>query len=270
MAYFLGVDLGGTKVDYVLADDDGAIMCAKRYDSPFKKTSERLPDGKPVVLADTIMTDRPLDERVAAYLAGLEADFFREFDVARFERRGWSLCGKTWVEDEKIYMIGGNTPTRLARDLGKGRIGIEIAPKGEGTEAANDGNAAATAQGIYYEATRGIDKKETGYFILGTGFGFGVPEYEALTEIGHIPVMLAPGLLWQECGCTDGRPTACAENFASGRGIKNTAELLISHEGDPALKRVTVRLARSAGAANLFDLVAASKMKNRMLDAKNV
>ncbi|MCP4691287.1 MAG: ROK family protein, partial [Desulfobacterales bacterium] len=87
---------------------------------------------------------------------------------------------------------------------------------------------------------------------------------------GHIPVMLAPGLLWQECGCTDGRPTACAENFASGRGIKNTAELLISHKGDPALKRVTVRLARSAGAANLFDLVAGAKMKNRVIDAKTV
>ncbi len=270
MPYFLGVDLGGTKVDYVLADHYGNIVCEKRYESPFKKTSDRLPDGRPEVLLDAILPGVPMEEKTSRYLAGLEADFLREFNIDAFEKRGWSLCGKTWTRDGSIFMIGGNTPSRFAARLGQGKIGIRIASKDADTEAANDGNAAATAQGIYYEATMGIEKKETGYFILGTGFGFGTPEYDALTEIGHIPVGLAPDLLWQECGCTAGHKTACAENFASGRGIQNTAKLLISHDGDPALKQASASLARAAGAPDLFDLVAASKMRYKRIDARTV
>jgi len=275
MPDFLGIDLGATKVAYVLANGDGDFIFEKTYTSPYKKTSNTLSDGEPEVFLDTILTDIPIEERALRYLAQTEADFLnaarKEIGDNNFEGRGYSLCGKTWTQDGRIAMIGGNTPSRFAADLGKGKIGIVVANAADNTVAANDGNAAATAQGIYYKATRGVEPRETGYFILGTGFGFGVPGYFALTEIGHIPVGLVPELLWQECDCTDGHKTACAENYASGRGIENTANILLCLDGSSHLRKLSDCMAAVTGQADLFDLVATSKMKaNRRTDAKTV
>jgi len=272
MPNFLGVDLGGTKVDYILANSDGDFLFQKSYPSPYLKTSKKLPDGKSEVYLDTILTDIPIKKRVFDYLAQTEAEFLaevkNEIGNNSFEGKGYSLCGRTWIHDGQIIMIGGNTPLRFASDLGKEKIGIIVADSSDNTVAANDGNAAATAQGIYYKAIKGIDPIETGYFILGTGFGFGVPQYFALTEIGHIPIGLIPKLLWQECGCTDGHRTACAENYASGRGIQNTAEILLSFNGSSDLKKLSRSI---TGGENLFDLVAVSKMKDlQKIDSKTV
>jgi predicted NBD/HSP70 family sugar kinase len=235
MSEKMGVDVGGTSVDYVVASNTGDFLHEKSYCSPFKKTGNLLDNGEAEVLVDTIpeLQDYPVTERVLRYLGQKESEFLNEVGT-KITSKGYSLCGKTWSQNGSIYMMGGNTPSRLATNLDNGRVGILVAelPTSnsgyESMEFANDGNAAATAQGIYYQAKKRINTSETGYFILGTGFGFGVPKSSALTEIGHIPVGFVPSLLWQTCGCTNGHTTACAENFVSGRGIKSCAELLLS------------------------------------------
>ncbi len=265
MANILGIDLGGTSLDYVLADENGNFLYEKSYISPFKKTAKKLPDGKPEVFIDTILHNIPVEHRIYTYIAQTEAEFLNDVKEKtgniNLEKKGYSLCGKTWKHDGRIYIIGGNTPLRFAEKAGKGKIGIAITELKSDykIKAANDGNAAATAQGIYYKAVKGIDPVETGYLILGTGFGFGVPGYSALTEIGHIPVGFLPKLLWQNCGCTDGHKTACAENYVAGRGIKRCAEILLSSAKDPALYALAEY---SNTDIKIDELIATSRLKN--------
>ncbi len=265
MSNTLGVDLGGTKAGFVLADADGNFLHEKSYPSPFQRTSRTTADGEPETVIDAEMTGIPAELRVAAYLARLTSEFLKEAKrtagAAAPERTGYSLCGKTWAQDGKIVMVGSNAPMRFAADLGSGRSGIVVAEASDGVQAANDGNAAATAQGIYYRAVSGIEPRETGYIILGTGFGFGIPFYSALTEIGHIPVRGMPDWMLQECGCTEGRRTACAENYASGRGLQETARILLSMEGKPELEAAFPGLSR---------LVSASALKNGTADSKRI
>jgi predicted NBD/HSP70 family sugar kinase len=245
-----GCDLGGTTVDYVVADDDtGEFLHQQSYPSPFRRTGSfldnGLDNGEAEVLVDTTLHDYPLTERVLRYLSQRESEFLNGVGTEirdNITGKGYSLCGKTWNQNGHVYMMGGNTPSRLATNLGNGRVGILVAElPGSNSDYcrivfANDGNAAATAQGIYYQAREGINPSETGYFILGTGFGFGVPRSSALTEIGHIPVGFVPSLLWQTCGCTNGHTTACAENFVSGRGIQGCAEILLSLNSEEELR----------------------------------
>ncbi|HSL61278.1 MAG TPA: hypothetical protein VK885_05800 [Desulfotignum sp.] len=42
MPDLLGIDLGGTKLDFLLAAEDGTFRYEKRYDSPFKKTGKKM------------------------------------------------------------------------------------------------------------------------------------------------------------------------------------------------------------------------------------
>jgi glucokinase len=222
------------------------------------------PDSAPVIYIDQVMTDVPIQERVFKYLEHLEIKFLKkakkDLGIGTYAKKGMSLCGKTWIHNQRVMMTGGNTPSRLHIDLGNDNSGILIAHKSNDLIVANDGNAAATAQAIYYRVTKGIAPKETGYLILGTGFGFGVPEYDALTEIGHMPVGFIPKLLWQDCGCTVGHKTRCVENYASGRGIKNTAKLLLSLRNSASLRKCNLQMEGITTKKNLNDTVATSKL----------
>lgn len=265
MPYYMGVDLGGTKLAYVMADGDLNFIHQKIYPSPFRTTAGTLADGSPEVFIDTILTEVPVRKRVAEYLSRTEAEFLSETDNRKVEAKGYSLCGKTWLHNGEIRMIGGNTPARLGNDPGDGNIGIKVGNAGDNIVAANDGNAAAHAQGIYYQVVHGIDPRETGYLILGTGFGFGVPGYFAMTEIGHMPVALMPEPLWQACGCTEGHRTACAENFVSGRGIRNTAECLLALDQN-ILGRIAVQMRQVPVDVDLVDAVKRTRMEKGRID----
>ena len=203
---------------------------------------------------------------MSAYIKECETRFIKEARkaIGRYDisGKGVSLCGKTRQEQGKILVAGGNTPLRFAAHPDKEGSGIAVMDvSGDyAFKAANDGTAAASAQGIYYQAARGIDPEKTGYFILGTGFGFGIPGREVPAEIGHIPVGFMPRTLWQTCGCTREHPTACAENYASGRGIRNTARLLLSLRDSPALENLSCCLGPQAGFPDLSDLTSVSKL----------
>ncbi|MFO7886638.1 MAG: ROK family protein [Desulfobacteraceae bacterium] len=273
----LGIDLGGTKLDFLLADENGIFLYENQYDSPFKKTGKALGRGKSEVLLDTILTQIPKKHRVAAYISRKKSLFLKEarnamgrFDIAGI---GVSLCGKTWEHEGNIMIAGGNTPMGFAAHPGSGRTGIVVmgARSDCPIKAANDGSAAATAQGIYYQVTHGIDPEETAYFILGTGFGCGIPGCDIPAEIGHIPVAFMPEVLWQTCGCTTGYPTSCAENYVSGRGISNCAKVLLSLKGSPVLKNISPCFGRQGNFSDLSELAADSRMNRHAgIDAKTV
>ncbi len=277
MPDLLGIDLGGTKLDFLMADEDGTFRFEKRYDSPFKKTGKKTAGGNDEVLVDTILTDLPPQKRVSAYIAECEAQFLKDAlkEIGRFDiaGKGVSLCGKTWEQEGKILIAGGNTPMRFAVRPGRGMPGIEVMDSSSDSPvtAANDGTAAATAQGIYYKVTQGIDPDKTGYFILGTGFGCGIPGCDVPAEIGHIPVDFMPKALWQTCGCTRGHPTACAENYASGRGLRNLASTLLSLADSPVLQSISSCLDRQDNFPDLPGLVTDSRLRSHPRpDAKTV
>ena len=283
MPDLLGMDLGGTKLDFLLAAEDGTFLYEKQYDSPFKKTGKTLASGDAEVLLDTILTHIPKAQRTAAYISRSEEKCLKQarkeigsFDIAG---KGASLCGRTWEQDGNIVIAGGNTPMRFASGHDQDKPGIVVmkASADYPVTATNDGTAAATAQGIYYKVVHGIDPKKTAYFILGTGFGCGIPHCDVPAEIGHIPVGFMPEALWQTCGCTTGHPTACAENYASGRGIANCARTLLSLKDSPVLKTISPCLVRPTGFSGLSDfsnlsaLVTDSRIsRHRKTDAKTI
>ncbi|ACL04400.1 hypothetical protein Dalk_2708 [Desulfatibacillum aliphaticivorans] len=293
MDYYLGVDVGGTKLDFSLADETGKIVAHERFDSPFLPISEQSEDGPAQFACDVLFDDFPRAERVRLYLEHQEAAFLQHFGSVmngrKIAAKGVSLCGRTWERKGKIFIMGGNTPLCFAEESGEGKGVLmldkkappppETAPyfiENFQVEAANDGTAAATAQGVWYKAKRKIPPAKTGYFIVGTGFGFGVPGSSAPLEIGHVPMGFIPDLLWQKCGCSASRKTACAENFASGRGIQSCARKLLSIKDDSQLEEMS-RFFNQCNPAilggekvNLAELVRTSQLRGKAVNAEAV
>lgn len=289
----MGVDVGGTKLDFSLADKTGKVVAHQRFDSPFLLISEKMEDGPAQYACDVFLDVQPRSKRVRLYLEHQEAAFLQHFgsvmNGGRIAAKGVSLCGRTWEQGGKIFILGGNTPLCFAQESGGGKgvmmLDKKAPPPPETApyyiehypiKAANDGTAAATAQGVWYKAKRKIPPAKTGYFILGTGFGFGVPGFSAPLEIGHVPMGFIPNLLWQKCGCSAGRKTACAENFASGRGIQTCARKLLSIKDDSQLEELS-RFFNQCNASfmdgeklNLAELVRTSQLNGRTVSAEAV
>ncbi len=223
MVYLLGMDLGATTLDFVIASMDGMIVFDGHYPSPF----QILDSSQGIVLVDTMLKNVHPAERVSYYIREKQNEFLqkaRSQGINDIQAQGIGLCGMAWQDtDKKWHMLGSNTPDRFAEKDSDGRKGVLINLCTDWPiKAANDGNAAATAQGIFYSIEHKLDPKATGYAILGTGFGFGVPGTMTPTEIGHIPVGFVHPSLLMRCGCNPEKFTSCAENYASGRGIAKT------------------------------------------------
>lgn len=233
MKHFAGMDLGAENLRFFGADETGLIKHMAPFPSPFKKTGGKYAGSSPEVLLDTIRTGVPQNERVRRYLK-LKYDEFLEQAAKQgmkdFEAVGAQMAGKVWQREGRWYLMGSNTPGRFAVKDPEGSLGIlidlEINKEFVG---ANDGNAAAKAQSIYYKAIEGLVPATTGYIILGGGFGLGVPDTETQTEGGHVPVGFIHPALYRKCGCSPKVEVACAENYASGPGIAATAKQVIGY-----------------------------------------
>ena len=231
MVLFAGMDLGAHNLRFFYADENGEISLFNKVTSPFRQTKRKHTDGSDEVHLDTILTDVPEPERVSRYLEGQQKLFFQESGkgMSDFEAQGAQMAGKVWQREGKWYLMGSNTPSRFAVQDPEGQKGILIDTGFERFAGANDGNAAAKAQSIYYAAKLGLVPSTTGYIILGGGFGFGIPDTETQTEGGHVEVGLVHPALFRKCGDSPKVAVAHAELYASGPGQVATAEQVIEY-----------------------------------------
>jgi fructokinase len=239
----IGIDLGGTKIEGIALDDDGAALARKRIATPTESY-------------------RATVEAIAGLMAALERDT---------GRRGTVGIGTPGAISPATGLIKNANSTRLNgqpldRDL--------EAALGRKVRLANDANCFAMS-----EATDGAAAGARVVFgvILGTGCGGGiVVEGRILTganaiggEWGHNPLP-APRdgePFGQRCYC--GR-VGCIETFISGTGLSGdhrrvagadlTAEQIVAgaERGEPAcqatLDRYIDRLARCLGSViNIVD-----------------
>lgn len=266
----LGMDVGATEVGWILANIEGNIIAEGESKSPFLKMGNRTSEGDEEVFLDTILTDSPPWSRVSEYLTQEKERFLETAGVTDFYAAGGSLCGKVWIVGNTHFLMGSNTPDRFAVDPVTGPRGISIRITEKMFKAANDGNAAATAQGMYYKIVMGVNPERTGYGILGTGYGFGVPGAYKLTEIGHGRVGFVHPLLALKCGCSD-VPTTCPENYASGDGMKKTAEKVL---GLDAGKLEMLSTYESFGGRtegyDLREAVHSSKLREGEIDSERI
>ena len=196
--YRLGVDIGATKVNFGLLDENKRIV--------FRRT-EKLPEGKD---AHTVLG------RLKTALDGaLEAS-----DISYGEITG---CGVgvpgTVSRDGKLAL---KVPNLGWENLSVSRMFEELT--GIPTRLIQDSRAAAYGE---YAAGNGRGKKTVVCITLGTGLGTGIVMNGEIYagalgnagELGHVPVV------------TDGRPCGCGkrgclEKYAAGMGLDITAREL--------------------------------------------
>ena len=196
--YKLGIDIGGTKVNMGLIDDNGNIIL---------KYMEKLPENKNyhAILShvknklDSILAKNNISYRdIASCGAGVPGTVSRDCKTAlKVPNLGWENVGFA-SEFEALTGI----PTKLIQDSRAAAFGEYIAGNGQG-------------------------KKIVVCITLGTGIGTGIVmngivfdgALGCAGEIGHVPVV-SNG---RECGC--GRK-GCLENYVAGKGLDITAKEL--------------------------------------------
>ncbi|MBS4015074.1 MAG: ROK family protein [Candidatus Latescibacteria bacterium] len=229
--YLLGIDLGGTQLRFILADEKNGnifinkINMKKSFPSPFC-SAELYKDKCFRVLPDSVKINAYIINKLLAYLENLNT---RKEQISGI---GISVAGK--VFSDKSF-IGANMPRKFTRKIGN-KYAIDLISAlnkifKTRIEIENDANCAGIAQSIYY-AHQGIDPNTTFYVTVSTGLGGGGPQKE-LDEIGHMLVDgYFPGLK-PRCGCG---AYGCIEAFASGEGIrKQTLTILDMYLHKPAV-----------------------------------
>lgn len=189
MALTIGVDVGGTKVNGGVVDEQGAILT---------RTRRPTPGSSPQHVEDTIaavVADLRAEHEVSA--VGIGAAGFIDADRARV----LFAPNLSW-RDEPL------------RDEVSARVGLPVVVE-------NDANAAAWAE---YRFGAGRDEPSLVLVTVGTGIGGGIVFDGALfrgrhgigAEFGHMQVVEGG----RRCGCGQ---KGCWEQYCSGRALLHEA-----------------------------------------------
>lgn len=229
--YLLGIDLGGTQLRFILADEKTGNIFINKTNS---KKSFPSPFFSPELFKDRYFSSIPDSKKVNAYIINKLLTYLENLSIRKdtLSGIGISVAGKVFPDKS---FIGANMPRKFAQKIGD-KYAIDLMPALNKIFKArikieNDANCAGIAQSIYY-AQQGIDPMTTFYITVSTGIGGGGPQKE-LDEIGHMLVdNYFPGLK-PLCGCG---AYGCIEAFASGAGIKKqTLTILYMYLRQPAL-----------------------------------
>lgn len=196
----LGIDLGGTKVELAIVDDNGIVLFSRRYSTNYQKG----PEG---IIADiTAWVNGYLgesSENVVALGIGVAGQVEPATGNVRFAPNlGWQ-----------------NVPIRS--ELEKG-IGLPVV-------VTNDVRAAAYGEWLY-GAGQGVD--DLACIFVGTGIGGGVVSGGRMLEgcsntageLGHI-IIVAGG---RRCHCSN---LGCLEAYAGGWAIAERAKEAVKDNG---------------------------------------
>lgn len=215
--YYVGVDLGGTRLRVCLACSEGVIVGRWVEGSPLRPYREG-------IWLDYHWLEIPMERRLGAVLRDRVCGYLEEGGISSSAVRGIGVSVPGRITG-RGHFWGGNTPLRLAREgnrlYGIDAIwGLEDAFPRAVSRVENDGNAIARLQARYWQEVEGIAPERTFYLTLSTGVGggniFSIPN-----EVGHIRFSQSPPFLPPECGC-GGR--YCVEAFSSGTGLVRRAE----------------------------------------------
>lgn len=194
--YYLGIDLGGTKILTGLADAEGNILASSRCDTQAEM-------GESQIIKNMI---------------GTVNEVLEEVNLARGHVKALGIGSPGPLDTENgIIVESANIPWENVHivDIMEDKLGIK-------TLLENDANAAALAE-KWFGAGRDVD--DMVYLTISTGIGGGAVIKKELfsgysnnaCEIGHT-VIDPNGPL---CGCGN---HGCLESFASGKSIGRMAK----------------------------------------------
>lgn len=236
--YFIGVDLGGTKISGILTDFDGAEM-AKRI------VPTGAEEGKDAVLArilDLISTLLEDAETQAEQIAGIGIGSPGAMDI----KQG------ILIQTANLPFMNFNLVAPI-----KEKFGIP-------TYLDNDANVAALAE---YTFGAGKGSRNMIFITVSTGIGGGAilngRFYRGNTcnalEVGHITVE-KDGM---KCNCGN---TGCAELYASGRAIGKAAQIVVRAGKDTLLSTYPQQTAYEVFQAAAEGDRVAEEILNKALD----
>ncbi|MGB8951203.1 MAG: ROK family protein [Candidatus Aminicenantales bacterium] len=221
--FLLGIDLGGTKLRFILADYENGNITNPLGDRISKISIDSPLLEKEGIFDNEYFSKIPDSRKVSAYIIKKLHEYLENLGIPknRIKGIGISVAGK--IQKDRRF-IGSNVPIKYAVKK-EGYYGINLISELAGTfpknikiAIENDATCAGIAQGIYYKYM-GIDPDTTFYVTVGTGIGGGGPKRD-VDEIGHIIMDGAFPPLAVVCGCG---ATGCVETYASGEGLKNQA-----------------------------------------------
>lgn len=210
--FFLGVDLGGTKILTVVADHNGNILASEKRPTEAEQGPEKV-----------------INNIYATVLDVLEKSSVRSRDIIKM---GIGSPGPIGISEGMIYMAPNlyweNVPiVKLLEE----KVNIPVILE-------NDANAAALAE-KWFGAGKDVDNLL--YITVSTGIGGGIiinkKIYHGVNdgagEVGHMIIDPAG----PRCGC--GNP-GCLEAIASGTAINRMAGEAIRQDKDTLLKELFI------------------------------
>ena len=211
--YKLGLDIGGTKINIGILDEESELVCVRRVE--IASVTDAIADIKRNIKE---LCEENGIETTALICCGIGVPGTVSED------------GKKLIKAPNIAVLSEDFAIRLEEELGIPTVMVQ------------DSRAAAYGE---YSAGAGVGAKTLICFTLGTGIGTGIVidgkiyngALGAAGELGHIPVVDGG----RECGCGK---LGCLEKYAAGRGLDITAAELFG-KGNTAH-----RLFREAGLDN--------------------